>query len=187
MTPLTTSPRLTAGPTRSNPVPIQTRSGRARSTRPGQQVTIYGCTALHEAVNKGHVWLEDRGCFSSLTNMASHHSMLQQPTDTSTCRGCWLRGAARGCSRSLPRTSTARLWRTPPRGADTWHWRACCGWLAWPKPGRTCGGRRGLACRRRRRRWQRRGRTPPWPSCWRRRRSREGRRARPVAAVVEGQ
>ena len=35
-------------------------------------------------------------------------------------------------------------------------------------------------------RWRRRGRRPPWPSCWLWRRSRKVRRARSVAAVGEG-
>ena len=103
-------------------------------------------TALYKAASNGHVeivrLLNGAGGQRLLfltPKTTNRHSIVPPTSDTSTCRGCSSRVAARGCSLQIPPTAPRR--RTSPRSADTGRWRACCGGLAWP--------RRGLVCRRR--------------------------------------
>ena len=79
--------------------------------------------------------------------------------------------------------------------AEMGRWRACRGGLAWPRSGRTCGGRQGFVCRLRWRRWRRRGLRPPaaggggeavrcgglgrWRRRWRASEGPQGQRAQP--------
>ena len=147
-----------------------------------------GKSALHQAASSGHVEVV------RLLIGAGRQRLLfltsedgSSPLHMAACNGhvdvSWLlveRGGKRLLAANNIDGETAAVVATREGHG------ALAGMLRGARPGRTCGGRRGLVSRRRRRRWRLRGRTPPCPNFWRRRRSREVRQARPVAAAVEG-